>query len=643
MHGPNAAAIEPARRSVADVRHTRWPLVALAAIILLGAALRIPALDRSPLWWDEGNNAYFAAHPERIMEMSRSTNDTDPPAHRLALALWIRLFGASAFNLRLFSVLCGLLILPILYLWGRWLQSPAAGLLAALLLALSPISIYYSREAKAYPFVTLCALFGAYVWARHLQGQRHAPRWAWPIYVLAMALALAAHYYAILLVSAQGAWLAFEWLSAGHAPEARRALARDLRRWLLANAAIGALLLPWIVLTWRTAWGGAQNVPMDREAWALWAYVRATVSALAAGPRASSTAALVAVPALLVPTAWACMRRHEPETRLLAALAVLPIAAGFLIQRYVVAFMAPRFLLYTVPPLCLLAALGLLRLRRWVWPVGVALMVGWALALPTAQADVAPPEEDVRALATTLGEQARPGDLLIVGYIWQEGMLDMYAPDLEIPYHLGWFHQDALDAEMAALTAPYQRIWLLTYRTPLQQPTNPPGWWLERHAARVLYQEQGLSGLALYTAPQAEVVGRAAVTFEGGISLAYRSPAPRAEAGATVAVPLEWAVAAPVDTAYAVFLQLLDADGRLVAQADGDPVNGLHAFTQFVPGEPVDDEHALLIPADAPPGAYRLIVGLYDRDTGQRLRVARGSDAGADAHQLATIEVVPAQ
>jgi 4-amino-4-deoxy-L-arabinose transferase-like glycosyltransferase len=483
-------------------RSARWPLLALAAILLLGALLRLQALDRSPLWWDEGNNAYFAAHPERILAESRSTNDTDPPAHRLALALWIRLFGASAFSLRLLSVACGLLTIPLLYLWGRRLGGPTVGLLAALLLALSPMSIYYSREAKAYPFVTLFAVLGAYVWARHIHGQERAPRWAWPAYVFATALALAAHYYAILLLAAQGVWLLLEWLSAARAPQERHARARDLRRWLLACAAVAALLLPWIVLTWRTAWGGAQNVPLDRDAWALWAYARATVSALATGPQAPSLAVLLAVPAAWAPAAWACLRRRGPGTRLPAALLLVPVAAGFLIQRYVVAFMAPRFLLYTVPPLCLLAALGLVQLRRWAWPFGLALLAGWALAMPAARADVAPPEEDVRALVTTLAEQAAPGDLLIVGYIWQEGMVDMYAPSLEIARHLGWFHAETLDAEMAALTAPYERIWLLTYRTPLQDPANPPGWWLERHAARALYQQQGLSGLALYTRPK---------------------------------------------------------------------------------------------------------------------------------------------
>ena len=131
------------------------------------------------------------------------------------------------------------------------------------------------------------------------------------------------------------------------------------------------------------------------------------------------------------------------------------------------------------------------------------------------------------------------------------------------------------------------------------------------------------------------------MTFDHGIALAYRPPAGSFTAGRAVPLPLAWSVSAPVDRPYGVFVQLLNADGGLAVQADSDPVNGLHPFTQFVPGETVDDPRGLLLPDDLPPGRYRLIVGLYDRDTGQRLLVIAGSDAGADAHahEIATIEV----
>ena len=49
-----------------------------------------------------------------------------------------------------------------------------------------------------------------------------------------------------------------------------------------------------------------------------------------------------------------------------------------------------------------------------------------------------------------------------------------------------------------------------------------------------------------------------------------------------------------------------------------------------MPGEVIVDEHVLSIPADAPPGDYTLIAGMYDEGTLQRLAVldARGTPTG---------------
>ena len=161
----------------------------------------------------------------------------------------------SAVTLRSLSAVCGVLTVVVAYLWGRWLRGPRAGLLGALLLALAPMAVYYSREAKAYPFVTLFALLGTYLWARYLvragragsdagAAPLRAPRWAWPAYVICMALALSAHYYALLLVAAQGAWLLWEGLLARHDTTARRQWGADFGRWALAALAMVALVSP---------------------------------------------------------------------------------------------------------------------------------------------------------------------------------------------------------------------------------------------------------------------------------------------------------------------------------------------------------------------------------------------------------------
>ena len=93
-------------------------------------------------------------------------------------------------------------------------------------------------------------------------------------------------------------------------------------------------------------------------------------------------------------------------------------------------------------------------------------------------------------------------------------------------------------------------------------------------------------------------------------------------------LPVEFAWL-PIDrpsTNYSLFLQLLDADGRLVAQHDGPPNGGYTPTSTWSPGQEVIDRHGLPLAAGLPAADYRLIAGLYDPASGQRLAVSSGGD-----------------
>ncbi|MDY7040571.1 MAG: hypothetical protein SVX38_06895, partial [Chloroflexota bacterium] len=49
--------------------------------------------------------------------------------------------------------------------------------------------------------------------------------------------------------------------------------------------------------------------------------------------------------------------------------------------------------------------------------------------------------------------------------------------------------------------------------------------------------------------------------------------------------------------------------------------DGVYPTDRWSGGEVVDDDYAIHVPADAPPGEYRLEVGMYDWVTGERLTV----------------------
>jgi hypothetical protein len=81
--------------------------------------------------------------------------------------------------------------------------------------------------------------------------------------------------------------------------------------------------------------------------------------------------------------------------------------------------------------------------------------------------------------------------------------------------------------------------------------------------------------------------------------------------GDSLVVDLSWRALGKVDAYYSVFVKLLDANNRLVVGWDGQPGNGQRPTLLWWPGESIEDQVSLVIPEDAPPGNYRLEVGMY--------------------------------
>jgi len=94
-----------------------------------------------------------------------------------------------------------------------------------------------------------------------------------------------------------------------------------------------------------------------------------------------------------------------------------------------------------------------------------------------------------------------------------------------------------------------------------------------------------------------------------------------------LAVTLHWRALQPPVEDYSVFVHLLDAEGQIVAQHDGQPQNGAYPTSVWDRGEVVADEHILDLPADLPAGRYRLRVGWYLPASGDRLPVVGDGDS----------------
>jgi len=104
---------------------------------------------------------------------------------------------------------------------------------------------------------------------------------------------------------------------------------------------------------------------------------------------------------------------------------------------------------------------------------------------------------------------------------------------------------------------------------------------------------------------------------------------------------LHWQAIKQPKSNYTVFTQLIGPDGQVWAQQDNQPQSGRYPTTAWAVQDRVVDRYELSLKEGAPPGTYRLLVGMYDLATGRRLAAIdqNGSRLPDDAIDLGEITV----
>ncbi len=101
--------------------------------------------------------------------------------------------------------------------------------------------------------------------------------------------------------------------------------------------------------------------------------------------------------------------------------------------------------------------------------------------------------------------------------------------------------------------------------------------------------------------------------------LGYDLPAATLSPGEALSLTLYWQALAAEPRDLTVFVHLVDAEGQVRGQVDAWPAGGARPTSSWAPGEIIVDAHQVALDAAAPPGVYRLAVGLYDAATLARL------------------------
>ncbi len=147
-----------------------------------------------------------------------------------------------------------------------------------------------------------------------------------------------------------------------------------------------------------------------------------------------------------------------------------------------------------------------------------------------------------------------------------------------------------------------------------------------------------LAVAARFAQPADFTPAAASANFENQAQLVgFHAPEETLRPGRGAAVLLHWLALDNPAVDYKVFVHLIDADGRLWAQHDGEPGFFFSPMTRWQAGEVADDTHILEWQGEPPPGRYQLWAGLYDPATGERLAVL-GPDGQPAADQVLLME-----
>jgi mannosyltransferase len=167
----------------------------VAGLTALGAVLRFAILDLQAYHHDEIVTASRLLRTTFWHAMDAvGFSESAPPLYYALAWLWTQVAGTSEWGLRSLSALAGVLTIPVAYFIGRELRDPRTGVLAAALVAVNPMLLWYSQEARAYALLGLFCALSLLFCVRALQGGGRRDFTWWGVF---SALALATHYFAV--------------------------------------------------------------------------------------------------------------------------------------------------------------------------------------------------------------------------------------------------------------------------------------------------------------------------------------------------------------------------------------------------------------------------------------------------------------
>ncbi|MEM9774133.1 MAG: glycosyltransferase family 39 protein [Chloroflexota bacterium] len=351
------------------VNYRLWPFF----IVFFGACSRILGGGSDSYWLDE---VLTLRTVNGGWTVALGLKDHPPLMYWISTAI-TNLTVESELTLRFVSIIGGIIAIPLIIEFGRFFLDRTSGLLAGILLALSPFHLRYSHEARHYALMMALTLAATYFMCRAISTSKNSRQTAWWIaFAVASALSMYTHYAACLVFATHCGVIGFVWLRNWFRN-------RSVAIWpIIAISLTGLLYLPWLFQLYQSISKNLQSAGTFQQERIVGIGDWPVQTAIAFGYSNGTVATLMVV---LFFAGLGCMWIYNKRFQALVFASILLIPFGFIIGLQVtraplpkyVLFMLPSFLLaisYSISTAIRLASAGHQNRQRIVL-VGVGLLI----------------------------------------------------------------------------------------------------------------------------------------------------------------------------------------------------------------------------------------------------------------------------
>lgn len=635
------------------------PIVLVLIATLFGFALRLPLNGVVPPRWDEGwSIAHASLSIGEILTITAA--DVHPPLYYLLLGAWQQMLGHDLFAARFLSVLVSTLAIPLIFVAAKaWAGSTRLAVFATFLMAWLPLGVYYGAVVRMYALAPAFVLLAAYG-ALKLQSARDKVQGASLtalgtqhsalMFVIGAAGAMYTLYHAVWALAAIALYVLI-----GALIRRQRVV---VHRLLTAIGLSIVVYLPWAIYAVPQFFGraAAESSTNIGQQFPITYFIAQGIRDLTMSQEVGVAGVLVTSAIVLIGVVMALAQNRRALLQLaLPAMMIAFTLVGVSFAARQWAFNA-RMLICAVPALALALAWSFEQMlganhqastvKRQAF-VAISAAVALIVVYFNTSVDFVYRKTlevfdpyNPNTYRQHIAPLAQPNDTVFFNVLSPAGFyaLDQQTQDPHWSYAMTWDPviepRERWEQRINEAAQQRGRLWLVLYRGLAGNNGDLRGWmdstFFPAHSE--WGEEEVFYGL--YGAPQAPLQKQDVTALWGDVKLDEARVATTVRAGDVIPVALTWRALQQVPANYKVFVHAAKPDGFVVAQHDAQPLNDLRPITTWTPNEPVRDNHGLALPADVR-GPLTITVGLYNPDTGERLKTADGRDAV----EIATVNV----